>query len=139
MVEWYENWPNWVRWVILVPVSALGAFAIRWIAILSFNFATMGMFERSLLEIVYSWLFNGPVLAISFLNIVYKVAPTAKNAAVVVLAFISSIFMFTICVVLPDGFISEIGAECLGYIFASLYVCVIIVLERDSREWQLLD
>lgn len=83
--------------------------------------------------------FNGPVLALFFLNIVYIIAPTAKNAAVIILAFISSILMFTICIVLPDVFISEIGAECLGYIFASLYVCVIIALGRESREWQLLD
>lgn len=139
MVEWYEKWPKWIRWLFLIPVSALGAFAIRWIAIFSFNFATMEFLEDSLFEILYLWLFDGPVLALLFLNIAYKVAPAAKNAVVVVLAFISSILMFTTCVVSPDGFISEIGAECLGYIFASLYVCVIIALGRESREWQLLD
>lgn len=139
MVEWCEKWPNWVRWLLLIPVSGLGALAVRWIAIFSFNFETMGFFDDSLFEMFYLWLFNGPVLALIFLNIAYKIAPAAKYAVVVILAFISSILRFAMCIVLPDGFISEIGAECLGYIFASLYVCVIIAQGKDSREWQLLD
>lgn len=139
MVEWYEKWPNWVRWILLLPLSVFGAFAIRWIAIFSFNLSTMEYLENSFFEMVYLWLFNGPALALLFLNIAYKIAPIAKNATVVVLAFISSILTFSACMVLPDGFISEVGADSIGYILASLYTCVTIVSGKNPNDWQLIN
>lgn len=133
-MDFYEKWPAWLRWVLLLPLSLIFSFLVRWLSLFCYNLCTWGFLDGSFFDILYKICCDGPLIALWFLEAAYKLAPLYKNGVVIFLAFISSLMMFGAFLFAPEPWFSYVGATMIGYIITCIYLCVQFALAKDETE-----
>lgn len=133
--------PNWFRWLLILPAFIITYILVRFVGIVSLNWYQGGVSRGILYLLCYCYIEGGAAIACA-LWICKLLAPTRKNATVVVLSILTVLMvMFTFTGFFVYGYSYDGRYDTASFILTSiftvcscLWTCYAVGKEKENVE-----